>query len=84
MSQLVGHEIVDLVVLDDNSDFPARLNGIGLSYAVERPGEGFQMLKPLRVPLDRFAAGSRPGSADCISRLDDRRNRMLHRNILMM
>ena len=53
--QLIGHPVVYPVLLDNNTNFPPRLNGIGSCHAFERFGNTLQFFKPLYISFDRFA-----------------------------
>ena len=72
--KLVGHFIVNAVLLDDHSDLAPRLNCIGLGNPFKRLSDGLQFLKTLHIPFNGFPSGARTRAADCIRCLDQSRN----------
>ncbi len=64
-------EVVHLVRLDHDPDFPAGLHGEDLLDALVRGGDLLQPLQPLDVRLERLAARPGPAAADRVGRLGE-------------
>ena len=66
-------QVVDLLGTDEDPDLAAGLDRERALDAVEALGDRLQVLEPLDVRVHRLAAGARPGRADRVGDLDDRR-----------
>jgi hypothetical protein len=65
-------QVVNLFWLNQDANFTTGLNSIGLLYSLKAIGYILQFFQPLKVMFQRLAPGSRPGTADGISRGDNK------------
>ncbi len=60
----LGRRVIDLLRFDQDPDLAAGLDRVGLLDSLERVCDLLQLLQPLDVSLQRFAASARAGRRD--------------------
>ena len=74
LDDLAGHQHHLIVThgfgLDNDTDFPSRLDGVGTFHPVKGAGDFLKLFKTLDVVLQVLAPGARTGSGNGVSRLN--------------